>query len=70
MQTYTSTILTETLMLTLTQPLIFDLMDNAYLGPAIDYMYTKFGVDSSSHFLSGVWTHNSTDRQMHSHRCH
>ena len=43
--------------------LSFDLC-NACQCPAIVYMFTKFGVDSSSHFLLRVQTHTGRESQM------
>jgi len=46
-----------------TVTLTFDLWVNARRATAIEYMCTKFGVDSSSRFLFGVRTNIQTDRQ-------
>jgi len=43
--------------------LTFDLWVNTCRATAIEYMCTKFGVDSSSRFLVRAWTDRQTERR-------
>jgi len=47
--------------------LTFDLLTSGSVhSPAMDYMSTNFGADSSSHFLFTAWTNRR--RQLYSQR--
>jgi len=47
--------------------LTFDIRINACQGPTIDYMLTKFGVGSSSHFSLRVQPHTYMHTDPHTH---